>query len=236
MEFYSLLLSHSTKEPNFMYKSIGASFMWIARKMAKLFACLGSSTQLRHTIERRMDLWSDNNIDLLIQEAVRYDRTFNRPLQSMNKEHTNKIFTLLMLQRKIRPAMHWLTSTAKGHVLLPENIITVDVDGVAQSMSIVDPLKLRHPTSHPPHSSTLLNRSQLQLLEDVEVRAAHIGPVARRIQGSAGPGGCDSTHWHDMFLRFGSCRQRLRDSIADLTHHLTNTKSPAVHPISIEKP
>ena len=207
---------------------------------------------IKCVLKRRMDLWSDNNIDLLIQEPVRCDCTFKRPLQSMNEEHVNKVFTRLMLQGKIRPAMPWLTSRAKGHVLSPDNIITVDVDGVAQSMSVVNALKLKHPTSHPPHSSTLLNPPQLPLLEDVEVTGAHIGLTAHRIQGSTGLGGCDSTHWQDILLRFGPHSQRLRDSIADLTHHFANTlvtwesvrallanrlivldKSPGVRPIGV---
>ena len=91
-----------------------------------------------------MDLWSDNNIDLLIQEAVCCDHTFKHPLQYMNEEHANKVFTHLMLQGKIRPSMHWLTSRAKGHVLLLDNIITVDVNGVTQSISVVDALKLKY--------------------------------------------------------------------------------------------
>ena len=55
---YSLLLSRSTTEPNYIYiyiahlqaERIGASSMWIARKTAKLFTCLGSLTQLGQSI------------------------------------------------------------------------------------------------------------------------------------------------------------------------------------------
>ena len=55
---YSLLLSRSTREPNYIYmyiahlqaERIGASSMWIAHKTAKLFICLGSSTQLGQSI------------------------------------------------------------------------------------------------------------------------------------------------------------------------------------------
>ena len=53
---YSLLLSRSTREPNYIYiahlqaERIGASSMRIARKTAKLFTCLGSSTQLGQSI------------------------------------------------------------------------------------------------------------------------------------------------------------------------------------------
>ena len=51
MEFYSLLLSCSTREPNCIYKKhlqaelIGASPIWITRKTTNLFTCLGGSSQ-----------------------------------------------------------------------------------------------------------------------------------------------------------------------------------------------
>ena len=81
---------------------------------------------------------------------------------------------------------------------------------------------------------------------------AHIGLVARRIQGSVGPGGCDSSHWQDVLLRFGTSSQHLRDAVAGLTRRLANSlidwhliqallanrlialdKSPGVRPIGI---
>ena len=44
---------------------------------------------------------------------------------------------------------------------------------------------------------------QLTLFEDVEVTGTHIDFNARRIQGSAGSGGCDSSYWQDVLLRIG---------------------------------
>ena len=81
---------------------------------------------------------------------------------------------------------------------------------------------------------------------------AHIALVARRIQGSAGPGCCDSSHWQNILLRFGLHSRCLCDSVASLIQSLANTpvdwphirallanrlialdKSPGVRPIGI---
>ena len=50
--------------------------------------------------------------------------------------------------------------------------------------------------------------------EDAEVCAAHVQTVACRIQGDAGPGGCDAAHWRDVLLHYGAHSGRLKDSVA----------------------
>ena len=92
-----------------------------------------------------------------------------------------------------------------------------------QCVCVMDILKNKHPSSHPPHSSTLLDTPQLPTLEDLDITGNHVHFVARNIQGSAGPGGCDALHWQDTLLRFGSCSHRLCDSVADLSRHLANS-------------
>ena len=63
------------------------------------------------------------------------------------------------------------------------------------SHSVMDILKNKKPSSHPPHSSTLLDTPQLPTLKDLDITGNHVHFVARNIQGSAGPGGCDALHW-----------------------------------------
>ena len=46
------------------------------------------------------------------------------------------------------------------------------------------------------------------------------------MQGGAGPGGCDASHWRDVLLRFGSSSARLHDTIAAVCHRLCNTITP----------
>ena len=50
------------------------------------------------------------------------------------------------------------------------------------------------PRSPPPVSACLLQQDQLPLFEEVEITGTHILYSAHRIQGGAGPGGCDACH------------------------------------------
>ena len=50
--------------------------------------------------------------------------------------------------------------------------------------------------------------------------------VARRIQGGAGPGGCDASHWRDILLRHGSSSVQLCDSVAAVCCRLCNSLTP----------
>ena len=47
-------------------------------------------------------------------------------------------------------------------------------------------VKNKHPSSHPPHSSTLLDTPQLPTLEDLDITGNHVHFVPRNIQGSVG--------------------------------------------------
>ena len=53
-------------------------------------------------------------------------------------------------------------------------------------------------------SACLVHQDQLPLFEDVEITGCHILHSAHRIQGSAGPGGCDACHWRDALLHYGA--------------------------------
>ena len=98
----------------------------------------------------------------------------------------------------------------------------------------------------------LIHQEQLPLFEDVEITGTHILYSARRIQGGAGPGGCDACHWRDVLLHYGAHSERLRDAVAALARRLANSvvpwddiralisnrlialdKCPGVHPIGI---
>ena len=213
------------------------------------------SRDIVRTLNRRLDLWAQKKYDL-VQEASRCDRTYrnNRHRQDhRDDDHIERVFTRLMLLGKVRAAMRWLTSRSKGHVLSPSDTTSITVNGQIKQVPVIDILKSKHPSLHPPHSSTLLSPpSPLPLFEDLDVTGTHISLIAKRLQGSAGPGGCDSSHWQNILLRYGSHSRLLCDSIAGLTRSLSNSlvdwshiqallanclialdKSPGVRPIGI---
>ena len=83
-----------------------------------------------------------------------------------------------MLHGKVRAAMRWITERFKGSVLLPDDCVSVKIDSTERSVSVVEALKLKHPSPYPPHSMTLLQPPTLPLLEDVDVTGAHVDLVA----------------------------------------------------------
>ena len=128
-----------------------------------------------------------------------------------------------MLQGKARAAVRWATESAKRNILMPDD--TVDDSG-KDGMTVLDVLRRKHPNTHPPKGSSLLPCDALPLFEDVEITGSHILFVGHRIQGGAGPGGCDAGHWRDVLLRYGAHSSRLRDAVAALTRRLLNSITP----------
>ena len=51
---------------------------------------------------------------------------------------------------------------------------------------------------------------------------------AHRVQGAAGPSGCDAGHWQDVLLRCGVHSDRLREAVSALAWRLTNTNIRAL--------
>ena len=79
--------------------------------------------------------------------------------------------------------------------------------------------KLKHTAPILPHSSTLLEPDHLGSWYERQPYT----PGCPSDPGSAGPGGCDSTHWQDVTLRYGFSSRLLRDCIAELTCHMANS-------------
>ena len=71
-------------------------------------------------------------------------------------------------------------------------------------MSIVDALKLKYPEPQILPESTLPCCDSLPYFVDADITAAHVQTVTCHLLGGAGPGGCNSRHWKDVLLCFGS--------------------------------
>ena len=183
--------------------------------------------EVRRIIDRRLSMWSEEKYDLLVQEAVRCDRSFHlaqkRKSNNQSPDHTAKVFTRLMLLGKVKAAMRWLSGESRGGLLLPTDSVQSQSNGQTCSINVVDALKLKHPGAQPPCSSTLLLDTELPPFENIDITGSHVATVAHRIQGSGGPGGCDSSHWKDALLRYGPHSSRCRDAVASLVSLLGNS-------------
>ena len=183
---------------------------------------------VRRVLARRLSMWSNADYDLLVQEAIRCDKSLKYKHKFDDDEsHLVSVFTKLMLQGKVRAAVRWISEHSKGNVLLPSDQTEIQgPQGDIIKVSVLEALKMKHPDSKIPPNSAILKYDTLPLFEDVEITGGHIQYVASKIQGSAGPGGCDANHWQDALLRYGAHSEHLRDSVASLTRRLSNTIVP----------
>ena len=168
-------------------------------------------SDIRRVLERRLMMWSNNEFDLLLEEAVKCDRTIRVNVQRVTEDHFVSVFTRLMLQGNIRAAVRWLSGHSSGMVLPSNSTIKLKhPDGTVSQTTVFEVLKMKHPEPHSPSASTLLKCDSLPLRLDLEVTGAHIH-YASRIQRSAGPSGTDANHWQDVLLRYGAHSNRLCD-------------------------
>ena len=182
---------------------------------------------IRRVLEKRMNLWEKNEYELLLQEAVRCDKSMRNTGRSTKKNDVVKVFTRLMLQGKLKAAVRWISEMSRGGVLSPSTMVEcLNKDGASYQKSVWEMLTSKHPEPQVPHTSSLLHCESLPKFEEVEINSGHLLRTARMIQGGAGPGGCDSSHWQDALLSFGAHSTRLHDSVASLCRRLANSIVP----------
>jgi len=128
--------------------------------------------------------------DVLLQEAQRCDGTLNNSFKHSSNssvDHLVRKFTKLMLQGNVHAAVRWVTERTGGGLLNPTTFV-------------VDALKSKHPEPQIPLYSALPQCESFPFMEDVEVTVAQVQFIAGRLQGGAGPGGCQSAHGRDALL------------------------------------
>ena len=181
---------------------------------------------IRRLLERCMKLWRDEQYDVLLQEAIHCDQSLRnshrRPSSRDSKEHLIKVFTRLMLEGNVRAAVRWLTERSGGGVLKPSDTATIG----GTSMTVLEVLGLKHPDPCTPPDWVLASMDNLPYFEDSEITGSHILSITHQLQGGAGPGGCDASHWRDVLLRYGTSSAHLCDSVAGLCRHLCNSIVP----------
>ena len=87
--------------------------------------------------------------DLLVQEAVRCDHSLAAwyKCHKPNDDHVSRVFTRLMLRGKVRAAMRWLTERSKGHVLDPNDQVTLHINGQDTTVNVIKALPVKASSS-----------------------------------------------------------------------------------------
>ena len=62
-------------------------------------------------------------------------------------------------------------------------------------MTVLEASNLKLPDLYTLTDYILPSMDKLPFLEDSEITGSHILTIAHQLQGDAGPGGCDASHW-----------------------------------------
>ena len=126
------------------------------------------------------------------------------PTSDDSQDHLIKVFTKLMFQGNVCAAVRWITERSGGGVLKPSDLTEIfHPYGKKSSMTVFDVLRTKHREPRIPKDFAIPSFDILPCLEDAEITSAHIQSVVHQLQGGTGPGGCDSSHWHDNYFTMG---------------------------------
>ena len=175
------------------------------------------SADIRRLLKRRMQMWKDDLLEELIQEAELCDKKMPKSVSKMSEEKAIKVFSGMILQGKIRQALRFITDRSEtGGILSPD-------DDAGKGKTVQEILQSKHPEQKAPDPEAFLACDELPVLIDIDVTGEHVLKTAPRLSGGAGVSALDATQWHNLLLKHGGASEKLRESIAALTRRLANT-------------
>jgi hypothetical protein len=175
------------------------------------------STDIRRLIKRRLQMWKDDLLEELIQEAESCDKKLPTGGTKMSNDKAAAVFSKLVLQGKIREAVRFVTDRSEtGGVLQPD-------DNAGKGKTVREVLESKHPEQKIPNSDAFVPCEDLPFLVDVDITAEHVKKIAGFLSGSAGVSGLDGAQWQDLLLKHSGASEKLRESMAALVRRLANS-------------
>ncbi len=158
---------------------------------------------------------------LIVQDT---QRTATAQLTKMQgketEEQRGKTFSRLVLQGKLRSAVRYLTERDGGEIMLPDEIDAKTGD------TVLDVLQSKHPDMRVPDIALMEEYDTLPDFVELDITADTVEKVARRLSGSAGPGGTDSADLQHWLLRFGGASAEFRKAVAEFVRWKANDNPP----------
>ena len=104
--------------------------------------------------------------------------------------------------------------------MLPKDIDSKTGDTVKEV------LESKHPNLRVPDISLMEKYDTLPDLVEIDITATTVERVARRLSGSAGPGGTDASNLQHWLLRFGRASAEFRKAVAEFVRWKSNNNPP----------
>ena len=178
-------------------------------------------------LERRLKLWQDGNIDVLLHEGRCIQKhLFSSGNQMHDPEKTTRIFSRLMLQGKVNAALRLLSRDENGGVLSLDDLITTGIgqNGEAVQQTTRDVLMEKHPEGKPVPDDSLLDTNSTNHCHDPiifeQITGEAIKQAALHTHGAAGPSGVDAYAWRRFCSSFQGASTDLCNALAAVAKRL----------------
>ena len=181
-----------------------------------------ASQSIRLRIEKRLDTWGEGKHEMLLKETIRTcEEYLTVARKEETSEHRAQTYHSLVLRRKLRTAVRWITEMEAGGFLQPGDRCTKTGDRV------MEVLCTKHPEAWTPTSESLDSYpGRPPELTSVDITEDTVKVVAGRLSGGGGPGGTDSVSLQHKLLRFGAASADLRLIVGDFVEWLENGRPP----------
>eukprot|EP00957_Ditylum_brightwellii_P056427 4277166-Ditylum_brightwellii.AAC.1 len=130
-------------------------------------------------MEHRMGLWEKGDYLALVEGTIKTNKTQQPTVQQRESlEHVCCVYTWMLLQGKLRQAVHWLTGRDKGELLQPTDINS------KTGKPVNEVLLSKHPAQSQPPEAALEEYDTLPALININVTEDAVQSVASKMQGA----------------------------------------------------
>ena len=190
-----------------------------------------SASGIRATIEARLKLWEAGRFAELVGDCVSEGKRKGYGQSSSSRDTEDEMssiakrFNTMYLSGKIRGAVRFATDRSPGGPLDPDGADS------KTGQSVIDVLRSKHPAIRIPD----LENPEVKCFQEYDhtpVSVPHafdedtIAGIAKKLHGSAGPGGIDAELFKSLLLRHGAASAILRGEMALWTEWLANESPP----------
>ena len=198
------------------------AFMVLPTLILQKPSATSKSEEHSAAIERRLALWKQGDLHLLLKEVRFIQGKFVNSKKARTVEDVSKVFSKLVLQRKLLAAMKLLDNESSSGLLdLSPDVLRGLHDKHPEAADIAEESLLHGPVDYiPPNVYDLIDEEMIYNL-------------ASKTKGSAGPSGMDSELYRRILCskNFKTEGKILREEIAVFTRNLLKK---SYHPFFLE--
>ena len=168
--------------------------------------------------ERRLKLWSEGDLDALMDEGhtIQTELKHHQGPQNTNNKQTARSFAKLVMEGKMRAALRLLSQDNNGAPLPLDS----QVETNRTHKSVREVLQEKHPCQQHAKSAALIDQNTRQPTDEPhpilfeKIDGQLIRSMALRTDGSAGPSGMDAAAWKRLCTSFKTASTELCDALA----------------------